>query len=319
MIGIKERARALFARLTPILLAIVLSINSSVFRVSASNGQDLLGVIQIYDESTTTKEIVLNNLTFSAMVQYFGIGDSPIMYCVWRASKLALAKLWPGEVPHRADIRVITAHPTRGAADAIEFITRAKSRWELYVEAPPGTSGIVQTSANWVFTFVRISTGQVIEIRVNETTVFPEGYHDIANSYRSKLVAGETPTKEETEKYKAAMKKVKDAFKTLPDSSLLIVRIFTFEAEPFDAEACISYYATPALAEFQRLKGLEAQVDALRVQNDNLLEENKELLAENEDLRRRLSEAATYQYVLIGGILLLLLVIIVLVLKGKRK
>ena len=313
MIVIKE----LFARLTLIILAIVILTNSSVFRASASNGQDLLGVIQLYDESPVLGK-VLNNFTFSAMVQYFGIGDSPMMYCVWRASKLALAKLWPGGVPHRADIRVITAHPERGAADAIEFITRAKSRWEFYVEAPTGTSGISQTPANWVFTFVRISTGHAVEIRVNET-VFPEGFFNITNSYRSKLAAGETPTREETEKFKAAIKKIKDAFKTLPDSSLFIVRNFTFEAKPFDAEAFIRYYAMPALTEFRRLKGLEAEVDALRVQNNNLLEENKKLLAENEDLKGRLSQAATYQYVLIGAIPLLLLVIIFLVSRRKRK
>ncbi|MEM2598820.1 MAG: FmdE family protein [Thermoproteota archaeon] len=318
MVSIKKLIDPRFL-LSSILLIVVLLTNSYTFRVSASDGQDLLGVIQIYDESVTTKEIVLNNLTFSAMVQYFGIGDSPIMYCVWRASKLALAKLWPGDIPHRADVRVITAHPTRGAADAIEFITRAKSRWELYVEAPPGTSGIVQTSANWVFTFVRISTGQAIEIRVNETTVFPEGYHETANSYRLKLAAGETPTKEETERYKAAMKKVKDAFKTLPDNRLFVVRMFTFEAKPFDAEACISYYASPALPEFQRLKGLEAQFNALKVQNDNLLAENRELLTENEYLERRLSEATTYQYVLIGIIIILFLVIIVLILKRIQR
>jgi len=308
----------LIVRLLPISLAIILLANSAVLNTLATDGQDLLGTIQVYDESATLKELVLNNLTLNAMVEYFGVGDSPIMYCVWRVSKVALAELWPGEIPYRADIRVITAHPTRGAADAIEFITRARYRWELYVESPVGTSGIVQTSANWVFTFVRISTGQAIEIRVNDT-VFPEGYHDMANAYRSKLAGGETPTKEETAAYKAGMKKVKDAFKTLPDSSLFVVRTFAFEEEPFDAEACIDYYATPARAEFQRLKGVEAQVDALRVENDNLLAANQALLTTNEDLRGRLSEAMTYQYVFLGSTVVLAVAVIALALRRRGK
>jgi hypothetical protein len=299
------------------LLTFVLFVSNTVDLPSGSDGQDL-GIIQVWDESTTTKERVLNNLTFDAMVQYFGIGDSPILYCVFRASKLAIAELWPNEIPSRADIRVITAHPTRGAADAIEFITRAKSRWELYVKAPAGTSGIVQTSANWVFTFVRISTGQAIEIRVNET-VFPEGYHEMANAYRTKLAAGETPTKEETAKYKADMKKVKDAFKTLPDSRLFVTRIFTYEREPFDAEACVSYYATPALAEFQRLKGMELQVEALRIENDNLKAMNQALTASNEDLRSKLSQSTMLQYCFLGTTIIFVAATIALLLKGRRK
>ncbi|MBO3803313.1 MAG: hypothetical protein JTT11_05485 [Candidatus Brockarchaeota archaeon] len=301
----------------PISLLALLLANNFVFSTFASDSQDQIGTIQVYDESTTLKERVLNNLTLAAMVQYFGIGDSPIMYVVWRASQLALAELWPGEIPNRADIRVITAHPARGAADAIEFITRAKSRWELYVRAPAGTSGIVQTIDNWVFTFVRISTGQAIEIRVKETA-FPQGFHDLANAYRSKIASGETPTKEETAAYKAGMKQVKDTFKTRPDSELFVVRTFAYEAEPFDAEACVNYYATPALAEFQRLKGVEFQVEALKVANDNLLAANQALLTTNEDLRGRLSEAITYQYVFLGSTVVLAVVAIALALRGRR-
>lgn len=292
-------------------------ISNVVPRPSGIDDQGL-GVIQVWDESTSLKERVLNNLTLDAMVQYFGVGDSPIMYCVFRAAKLAMAELWPGEIPSREDIGVLTAHPTRGAADAIEFITRAKSRWELTVVVIEGTSGIVQTSANWVFTFVRISMGQAIEIRVNEN-VFPKDYHEVANAYRSKLAAGETPTKEETATYKAAMKKVKDAFKTLPDNNLFIVRAFSFEEEPFDAEECIRYYATPALTEFQRLKTVESHVDALSVENDNLLAANEALLMANEDLRGRLSQATMLQYSFLGTTGLLVVVVIALLLKGRGK
>ncbi|MGQ9515407.1 MAG: FmdE family protein [Thermoproteota archaeon] len=298
-------------------LALVLLISNTVNYPSGSDGQDL-GTIQVWDESTTLKERVLNNLTIDAMIQYFGIGDSPIMYYVWRASKVALAELWPGEIPSRSDIRVITAHPTRGAADAIEFITRAKSRWELFIDAPPGTSGIVQTSANWVFTFVRISTGQAIEIRVNET-VWPNGYHEMANAYRTKLASGETPTKEETAEYKAAMKKIKNAFITLPDEQLFITRMFTFEEKSFDAEACIRYYATPALKEFQRLKGVELQVESLRIEIDNLNAANQELITANEDLRSRFSQVTMFQYGFLATTIIFALATIVLLLRGRKK
>jgi hypothetical protein len=290
---------------------------SNVF-ANPSGTDEKLGVIQIWDESTTLKERVLNNLTFEAMVQYFGIGDSPIMYCVWRAAKVAIPILWPGEIPSRSDIRVITAHPTRGAADAIEFITRAKSNWELIVDAPPGTSGIVQTSANWVFTFVRKSTGQAVEVRVNET-IFPEGYHEIANSYRSKLAAGESPTKEETVAYKAAMKAVKEAFKTLPDEKLFVIRTFPYELRPIDPETLIGYYASPALPEFQKLKGAEVEVEALRLENVNLRSTNKALLTENESLKSQLSMATTLEYGFLGTTLILLVITIVFLAVRRRR
>ncbi|MEM3693606.1 MAG: FmdE family protein [Candidatus Bathyarchaeia archaeon] len=276
-----------------------------------------LGAIQIWDESATLKERVLNNLTFEAMIQYFGIGDSPIMYCVWRAAKVAIAILWPGEIPSRSDIRVITAHPTRGAADAIEFITRAKSNWELIVEAPPGTSGIVQTSANWVFTFIRKSTGQAVEIRVNET-IFPERFHEIANSYRSKLASGETPTKEETAIYKAAQKAVKEAFKNLSDEELFVIRTFQYEAKPLDAEAFIGYYASPALPEFQKLKGVEAEAQALRLENSNLRSSNQALTTENESLKNQLSRAINLQYIFLGTTAILFIAIIALLFRVRR-
>lgn len=141
------------------------------------------------------------------------------------------------------------------------FITRAKSRWELIVDAPSGTSGIQQTPDNWVFTLVRIPTSQAIEVRVNKT-VFPKDFFEVANSYRSKLAAGETPTEEETKTYKAVMKKFKEALKTLSDEELFITRVFTYEAKPFDVEKFIGYYAEPALNEYRRLKGVEAEVES---------------------------------------------------------
>ena len=52
--------KEIIAQLLPISLTVILLVNNATLCTLAVDSQDLLGTIQVYDESTTLKELVLN-------------------------------------------------------------------------------------------------------------------------------------------------------------------------------------------------------------------------------------------------------------------
>lgn len=142
--------------------------------------------------------------------------ECPVTMLTFRATQLAISELWDGNVPKRNDFKVITAAPVEGVRDCIEFITRAVTRPErkgdFKVVLPEEAKGL--SLKNFVFTFIRKSTGEQIKIWVKEG-VFPVGIFKL----KGKIVSGKA-TMEEKKAFELEMMKTRVKLLKLPLNEL---------------------------------------------------------------------------------------------------
>ncbi|MCW4026912.1 MAG: hypothetical protein NWE76_05470 [Candidatus Bathyarchaeota archaeon] len=278
----------------------ILTVAMTSFNVSASPGY--LDPVVVRDSDPMGTYVI--NVTLEGMAQYQGKPDAaPVGYCIFRAFKVAIAEVWDGEAPLREDIIVNTTNPTKGAADAVEFITKARSRRELTLKRIPGTTGVVMTPDNWIWVFTSKSTGNAIEIKVR-TDAFPVVNGKTNLEHRAivigKLKVGETPTAEELEDHKAAMMELKKRFKTWSDSELFETRVLTWVEPEFDPEAFMDYYAPALKPEWGRLLTVESAYDSVVETNMELQALNDELTTDYESLAAQLSETEMHRYILLA-------------------
>ncbi|NQS89097.1 hypothetical protein HQ584_04845 [Patescibacteria group bacterium] len=139
----------------------------------------------------------------------------------FRATQFAISELWKGEIPDRSDFKIISACPTLGTQDAFDFIARAKTgmkrEGDFKIQLPKGTSSKNLSRDNFVFTFIRKSTGDSITIRVKEE-LFPEGFFELR---KKKKFQDPTPaTPEEKKLFKSMKKELNKKIITLPVNKL---------------------------------------------------------------------------------------------------
>ncbi|MBC8526712.1 MAG: hypothetical protein H8D22_07625, partial [Candidatus Cloacimonetes bacterium] len=76
----------------------------------------------------------------------------------FRATQLATSQLWKDVTPERGDFKIISACPTPGSKDCLEFITRVITRGngnDFKLELPTGTDIENMTNDNFSFLFIR--------------------------------------------------------------------------------------------------------------------------------------------------------------------
>ena len=189
--------------------------------VSAETGTKL-SPISIYDEENLLK------ISIEDVGKYHG-DLCPCAIVGFRATQLAISQLWKparpseegaggDEIPERKDFRIISALPAIGSQDAFEFITRVKTRGDFTLQLPPGTDIANISIENWVFTFIRKSTGKQIKVWLKEE-VFPGGSEEFFR-LRKKVKFEGTATPEEKEAFKSAKQELKKAFIILPLDNL---------------------------------------------------------------------------------------------------
>lgn len=162
-----------------------------------------LSPILIYDEDE------LLEITMEDVGKYHG----DICVCLaigFRATKLAISKLWSGEVPKRGDFKIISACPTPGSKDAFEFITRVITREkgnDFNLMLSEGTDIKNMSKDNYSFTFVRKSNNEQIKIRVKEG-LFPKGFFELRKKVKFNIPTPATP--DEKKIFKHAKQKLRD-------------------------------------------------------------------------------------------------------------
>lgn len=163
--------------------------------------------ISVYDEE--------NLLILS--IEDAGKFHGDVCLCVtaaFRATQLAIFQLWNDEIPRRENFKIISALPTQGSQDCFEFITRAKTRGDFALKLPQGTDIKNLSRDNWVFTFIRKSTGEQVRIQVKEE-IFSEGSEKFF-SLRKKVLFGNIATKDEKKTFILTKQKLKNDFINLP-------------------------------------------------------------------------------------------------------
>lgn len=179
-----------------------------------------LSPISIYDEESLLK------ISIEDVGKYHG-DVGPCAIVGFKATQLAISQLWKDEIPKREDFRIISAFPGKGSQDAFEFITRAKTRKDFTLELPEGTSLANISMDNWVFTFIRKSTGKQIKVWL-EAEVFPGGAEEFFK-LRKKAKFEKTATPEDKEAFKSAKQELKKVLMNLPLDKIFGFKLSTAE------------------------------------------------------------------------------------------
>ena len=163
-------------------LVIVVCFTFCIGQVKPESATFALPSISIYDGDNHLLEISIEDVG-----KYHG-HVCPCMIMAYRAIQAAFAKLWGDEMPYRYDIKIISKSPTQGTQDAFEFITRAKTRLsrkdDFRIELPQGTDIDNIKPCNFAYTFLRKSTGDVLEVQIKES-IFPEGFFQMKRKLKS--------------------------------------------------------------------------------------------------------------------------------------
>ncbi len=173
-----------------------------------------LSPILIYDEDD------LLEISIEDVGKYHG----DVCLCLtlaFRATQLAISQLWQDEISKRGDFKIISACPTPGSKDCLEFITRVITRGngnDFKLELPTGTDIENMTSDNFAFLFIRKSTNDFIRIRMKEG-LFPDGFFEL----RKIVKYGKKFTAEEEESFWATKRELIQKFMTLPIMSIFVV------------------------------------------------------------------------------------------------
>ena len=156
--------------------------------------------VQIYDGEE------LLDITIEDVGKYHGEGEieiCPCVVCAFRSTLRAFSEeeLWGG-IPHRGDVKIISAHPSDGHKMTFEYILNSTE--DVVIELPPGADIINITADNYVYTFINKTTNESITLRVKED-IFPERFFEL----RTKKKLG-TATKEEKKALKLLWGKLRE-------------------------------------------------------------------------------------------------------------
>jgi len=167
--------------------------------------------IQIYDNTE------LLNISIEEVGEHHG-DICPCVAAAFRATQRAFSEedLWDG-IPHRGDVEIICAHPSDGHKDTFGYILGSPD--DLTIKK----GDVDLTKDNYVYTFIRKSTGDSITIKVNET-VFPEGFFELWKKTKTGAA-----TSEEIKTFKLAKEELKESFMFLPMDELFSSEIHAVE------------------------------------------------------------------------------------------
>ncbi|MEA1908300.1 MAG: CbiX/SirB N-terminal domain-containing protein [Euryarchaeota archaeon] len=150
----------------------------------------------------------------------------PSVAASWRASQFALSDIW-GCVP-RSDLGITSAHPSDGHEATFLYILN-NSTEDYVVKMPEGTDTTNLSTENYVYTFVRKSTGDSVTVRVKDG-IIPDEFLELRKKLRAK-----TATPDEIKVFKLIKDELKARLMYLPASEL------------FDSEVTYSKFDTGIL------------------------------------------------------------------------
>lgn len=187
--------------------------------------------ISVYDKDKLV-EITLDDVT-DYHGKRTGKESSKCPCTVWafRASQIAIEKLWGDTIPQREDIKIISSVPSGGSMHCFELITAnvPKSsdgtlKGEFSIVLPDGSKvedlsnkninnlSVNNSEENYTITVIKNSTNESIVLPVKEG-VFPEKYFELRKKVH--FNKPEAPTNEENEEFIKKWAEVRDKFLTL--------------------------------------------------------------------------------------------------------
>jgi len=206
---------------------------------AAKESTDL--TLQIYDEGE------LLDITLDDIAEAHG----HICPCVATAFKASLTafEAWDG-IPARGDLEIICAHPSDGHIETFEYILGSSE--DLTVDLPEGTDILNLTEDNYCYSFVEISTGDMVVVTVKDG-FFPDGFFEIREKCKTKVA-----TPDEKSAFKLMKGEIRDKILYLPAE------------EVFDVEHTGSGMISPEEL-FESLLGEWAFEGSMVIENETIL------------------------------------------------
>ncbi|MCD4767625.1 MAG: hypothetical protein K8R34_14070 [Methanosarcinales archaeon] len=178
---------------------------------AAKESTDL--TLQIYDEGE------LLDITLDDIAEAHG----HICPCVASTFKASLTAFEAWDViPARGDLEIICAHPSDGHIETFEYILDSSD--DVTVNLPEGTDILNLTEDNYCYSFVEISTGDMVVVSVKDG-FFPDGFFEMREKCKTKVA-----TPDEKSAFKLAKKELKEKFLYLPAEEVFEVEYIRGES-----------------------------------------------------------------------------------------
>jgi len=164
---------------------------------AAKESTDL--TLQIYDEGE------LLDITLDDIAEAHG----HICPCVASTFKASLTAFEAWDViPARGDLEIICAHPSDGHIETFEYILDSSD--DVTVNLPEGTDILNLTEDNYCYSFVEISTGDMVVVSVKDG-FFPDGFFEMREKCKTKVA-----TPDEKSAFKLMKGEIKEKLLYLP-------------------------------------------------------------------------------------------------------
>ncbi|HIH87041.1 MAG TPA: hypothetical protein HA304_03965, partial [Methanosarcinales archaeon] len=164
---------------------------------AAKESTDL--TLQIYDEGE------LLDITLDDLAEAHG-HVCPCVASAFKASQTAF-KAWDG-IPARGNLEIVSAHPSDGHNETFEYILDSSE--DVTVNLPDGTDILNLTENNYHYSFVEISTGDMVVVSVKDD-IFPDGFFEMRMKCKTNV-----STPDEKSAFKLAKNEIKEKILYLP-------------------------------------------------------------------------------------------------------
>jgi sirohydrochlorin ferrochelatase len=171
---------------------------------AAKESTDL--ALQIYDEGE------LLDITLDDIAEAHG-HICPCVAVAYKASLTAF-EAWDG-IPARGNLAIICAHPSDGHNETFEYILDSSE--DVTVNLPEGTDILNLTEDNYCYSFVEISTGDMVVVSVKDG-FFPDGFFEMREKCKTKVA-----TPDEKSAFKLMKGELKEKFLYLPTEEVFEV------------------------------------------------------------------------------------------------
>ena len=164
----------------PLLLAGLTLMGPRVCRAETGQPGHSLGCIQV----ATGGDI--RTTTFADVVAYHE-HPCPGSIVAFRAARYAIELLWDAEVPKQDDLVILCRGPMHGALDVFALVTKGpiQPKADAISQASPVLKEMKVGRESFVFTVIRRSTGEVVELRM-KATVYPEEFFSLRKAMKQK-------------------------------------------------------------------------------------------------------------------------------------
>ncbi|NLT21549.1 MAG: hypothetical protein GXX82_00720 [Syntrophorhabdus sp.] len=121
-------------------------------------------------------------ITLDRVFKYHG-DRCPGAIIAYRATQYGIEILFPGEIPERDDLLIVSRTPAGGVRDFIDFFMKGDNP----LQKTPVPVGMEKAREGFAFTITRKSTCETVEVQLNQA-LFPEDFFSLKKKVQEKTI-----------------------------------------------------------------------------------------------------------------------------------